>query len=83
MMNGGTMESEAITEIDKANAEELLATAAELQGSFWDALTELEAALNGIMIDGTRDLSETTIEELIRDAEGDGDETGVAEIEAN
>ena len=37
----------------------------QLQAAFWDALSELEDALGGIEIDGTRDLSETTIDELI------------------
>ena len=61
----GTMETENNTPIDRAKAEELLAAATQLQGLFWDALLELEGALNGIEIDGTRDLSETTIDELI------------------
>ena len=53
------------TPIDRAKAEELLATAAQLQAAFWDALLELEGALGGIEIDGNRDLSETTIDELL------------------
>ncbi len=73
VINGITMKTEDDTPIDKAKAEELFAVAIQLQGEFWDALTELEAALKGIMIDGTRDLSETTIEELIRDAQQAGE----------
>lgn len=53
--------------IDRARAEELLATAAQLQAAFWDALSDLEDALDGIEVSGTRDLSETTIDELIED----------------
>ena len=68
-MNGVNMETEGYTPIDKAKAEDLLATATQLQTAFWDALLELEGALDGIEIDGTRDLSETTIDELIA---GDG-----------
>ena len=52
---------------------ELLATATQLQGMFWDSLSELEGALNGIEIDGNRDLSETTIDELMEAAEECGD----------
>ena len=61
--------------IDKARAEELLATAVQLQGMFWDALSELEEALDGIEIDANRDLSETTIDQLV-DEEEDGGEAG-------
>ena len=53
------------TPIDRAKAEELLATATQLQTAFWDALSELEGVLSGIEIDGTRDLSETTLDELM------------------
>jgi hypothetical protein len=63
------MEIEKEEPIDRARAEELLVTATHLQAAFWDALTELEGALNGIEIDGTRDLSETTIDDLLN--EGD------------
>ncbi len=59
------METENNTTIDRANAEEMLAAATRLQGLFWDALSELEEALGGTEIDGTRDLSETTIDELM------------------
>ena len=59
------------TPIDRAKAEDLLAAAAQLQAAFWDALLELEGALGGIEIDGNRDLSETTIDELL--AENDTD----------
>ena len=58
-------ESAADTPLDRAKAEDLLATAAQLQAAFWDALLELEGALGGIEIDGNRDLSETTIDELL------------------
>jgi hypothetical protein len=51
--------------IDRARAEELLTAAAELQASFWDALSQLERALGDIEIDGTRELSATTIDQLI------------------
>jgi hypothetical protein len=64
-----TMKTEGYTPIDRARAEELLATATQLQAAFWDALSELEGALDGIEISGTRDLSETTIEELMEEAE--------------
>jgi hypothetical protein len=43
-----TMESEGYTPIDRAKAEELLAPATKLQAQFWDALLELEGALDGI-----------------------------------
>ena len=58
-------ETERYTPIDRAKAEELLATATQFQGMFWDALSDLEGALDGIEIDGTRDLSEATIDELM------------------
>ena len=64
-MNCGDMETKPKTRTERAKAEELLATATQLQAAFWDALSELEDALGGIEIDGTRDLSETTIDELI------------------
>ena len=67
------METESYTPIDKAKAEELLATATQLQAAFWDALFELEGALDGIEIDGNRDLSETTIDELMEE-EANGDD---------
>jgi len=63
------MEMEGDAPIDKAGAEELLAVATELQTAFWDALTDLEGALQGIEIDGNRDLSEVTIAELMEEAE--------------
>ena len=63
------MKNEKDKTIDRATAEELLATATHLQAAFWDALSELEVALDGIEIDGTRDLSETTIDDLLN--EGD------------
>jgi hypothetical protein len=37
----------------------------QLQAAFWDALSDLEDALKGIEVSGTRDLSETSIDELI------------------
>jgi hypothetical protein len=67
-------EAEGYTPIDRARAEELLATATQLQTAFWDALLELEGALDGIEIDGNRDLSETTIDELMEAEEEGGDE---------
>ena len=76
------METESYTPIDKARAEKLLATATQRQAAFWDALSDLEGALDGIEIDGNRDLSETTIDELMEEAEEDGDDS-VAEIEPN
>jgi hypothetical protein len=75
VINGVTMKTEDDTPIDKAKAEELLSVAIQLQGEFWDALTALEAALDGIEIDGSRDLSETTIKELMNDAQQDGNGT--------
>jgi hypothetical protein len=67
--------------IDKAKAEELLATATQLQGMFWDARSDLEGALDGIEISGTRDLGETTIDGLMEEAAEDGDDSAVAKIE--
>jgi hypothetical protein len=71
------------TPIDKAKAAELLAAATQLQAAFWDALSDLEGALDGIELDGTRDLSETTLDELMEEAEEDGDNTTVVGIEPN
>ena len=76
-------ETERYTPVDRAKAEELLATATQLQAAFWDALSELEGALDGIEISGTRDLSETTIDELMEEADESDDDTTVAEIEPN
>ena len=45
--------------------------AAQLQAPFWDALLELEGALGGIEIDGNRDLSETSIDELLAEEDSD------------
>ena len=59
------------TIVDRAKAEDLLATAAQLQAAFWDALLELEGALGGIEIDGNRDLSETSIDELLAEEDSD------------
>jgi hypothetical protein len=73
VMNGGTMETEGYTPIDRAKAEELLAAATQLQAAFWDALLELEGVLDGIEISASRDLSETTIDELMEEAEEGGD----------
>lgn len=42
---------------------ELLRSAAEAQTAFWDALRVLEIRL-GFAVDGTRDLCETSIEDL-------------------
>jgi hypothetical protein len=74
------METEGYAPIDRARAEELLATATQLQGMFWDALSDLEDALGAIEIDGTRDLSETTIDVLMEDGDEGGDDTTVAGI---
>jgi hypothetical protein len=67
--------AEAATDtlIDRAKAEDLLAAATQLQAAFWDALLELEGALGGIEIDGNRDLSETTIDELLVEEETDSE----------
>ena len=51
------METEGYTPIDKAKAEELLATATQLQGMFWDALLELECELDGIELNANREAS--------------------------
>lgn len=67
VMNGGTMTTKEGKTIDKTRAEELLVTAAQLQAAFWDALSELEAALERIEISATRDLSETTIDDLLHE----------------
>ena len=66
------METEGYTPIDRAKAEELLATATQLQAEFWDALLELEGVLDGIEISASRDLSETTIDDLMEEAEEGG-----------
>jgi hypothetical protein len=58
------------TPIDRAKAD-LLAAAAQLQAAFWDALLELEGALGGIEIDGNRDLSEASIDELLVEEDSD------------
>jgi hypothetical protein len=76
VMNAGSMEEENHTPIDRAGAEELLATATQLQRMFWGALSDLEGALDGIEIDGTRDLSETTIDELVN-GEDEGGDAGI------
>lgn len=44
-------------------AEKLLQRASALQTEFWEALSELEKALD-VEIDGTRDLCECSIEDL-------------------
>ena len=67
-------ETDGYTPIDRARAEELLASATQIQGMFWDALSDLEGALDGIEIDGTRDLSEMTIDELIEESDEGGDD---------
>jgi DNA-binding protein YbaB len=59
------------TIVDRAKAEDLLANAAQLQVAFRDALLELEGALGGIEIDGNRDLSETSIDELLVEEDSD------------
>ena len=69
-----TMETENYTPIERAKAEELLATATQIQAAFWDALWELECALDEIEVDGNRDLRETTIAELLE--ENDEGEAG-------
>lgn len=45
-----------LTKAKGAEAEQLLRNATELQGAFWDALLELECALD-VKIDANRDLS--------------------------
>lgn len=50
--------------IDTAKCIELLQIAASTQGTFWDAVRELEEAI-GFDVDCTRDLTEVTIEELV------------------
>ena len=61
------------TIIDRAKAEDLLAATTQLQAAFWDALLELEGALGGIEVDGNRDLSETTIDELLVEDDTDSE----------
>jgi len=51
----------------RAIAEEALAEARVAQTLFWSALTDLEEAL-GIDVDGTRDLENTNVEDLIESA---------------
>jgi hypothetical protein len=65
---GVTMETKNHTAIDRTRAAELLTAACQLQAAFWDTLSELEDALDGIEVSGTRDLSETTIDEIIEEA---------------
>lgn len=50
--------------VDIAKCTELLQIAASTQGTFWDAVRQLEEAI-GFEIDDTRDLEETTVEQLI------------------
>jgi hypothetical protein len=71
VINESTMETDGSTTIDQVKAEELLATATRLQAAFWDVLSDLEDALDGIEVSGARDLSETTIDELIAEDKED------------
>lgn len=58
----------------RLEATALLQTATEMQGKFWDALSELEDALR-VEIDDNRDLSEWSVQDLY---EGAKDESGHA-----
>lgn len=51
----------------RAIAEEALTEAKVAQNLFWSALADLENAL-GIEVDGTRDLENTNVEDLIESA---------------
>ena len=53
-----------LTKKRRAIAEDTLAEARIAQTAFWSALTDLEEAL-GIEIDGTRDLEEVDMDDLI------------------
>jgi hypothetical protein len=63
-----------LTPRQRSGAAALLQNATVLQGTFWDAVTELEDAL-GVEIDENRDLSEWSIQDLYegaKDASGQG-----------
>ena len=47
-----------------AYLQQMLDDARDLQGQFWDALRELEGALDGLEIDANDDLEHVTIEHL-------------------
>lgn len=53
-----------MTPTKRQTVERLFNTAQELQVSFWEAIAELEQAL-GIEADSPRDLSDTTVDELL------------------
>ena len=54
--------------IDKEKCTELLRIAAVAQGTFWEALRNLEGAI-GFEIDGPSDLDEETVDDLIAEHE--------------
>jgi hypothetical protein len=58
------------TRINMRKARSLLDRAASAQTVFWVALRELEEELGNIGIDGSRDLEETTVEQLIAEDTG-------------
>jgi hypothetical protein len=61
-------------ELEKSGTPEgLLARAARLQTEFWDALGDLEAALD-IEIESTRDLTGYTVEDLLESDDDDEDD---------
>ncbi len=59
-----------LTKVQRMRAEALLRIATDLQGEFWDAVLELECALD-IRIDTNRDLSDWDVERLHSGAEDD------------
>lgn len=59
--------------MDRETAERLLGIAAASQSEFWEELSELEAEL-GCEVDGTRDLSDLTIDDLLEAGEDDSEE---------
>jgi hypothetical protein len=54
----------------RAEAEQLVQAAAQLQRAFWEVLLELEQVL-GVRIDETRDLSDWNVDEVFECAEDD------------
>ena len=59
-----------LTKAQRIRAEALLRGATDLQGAFWDAVLELECALD-VRIDTNRDLSDWDIDRLHSGAEDD------------
>ena len=53
--------------VDRVEAEALYSLALSAQTAFWGCMNELEAAL-GIDLDGTADLADTTVDELLTEA---------------